>query len=73
MGIDKRPGALPVGIGETLHQALAKLIMWAAGDQAKTEFGNLKLCVALEDGIEVTTHNVGERQLYRVRERRIEE
>ena len=30
-----------MGIGETLRQALAKLVMRAAGEQAKTACGNL--------------------------------
>ena len=46
VALDKRPGVLSVGIEETLHQALAKLVMRAAGDQAKTECGNLQLCAA---------------------------
>ena len=37
----KRPWVRPVGIGETLCQALAKLVMKAAGDQAKTACGNI--------------------------------
>ena len=35
VALDKRPGVRPVGIGETLRQALAKLVMRAAGEQAK--------------------------------------
>ena len=50
--LDKRLGVCPVGIGETLRQALAKLVMRAAGDQAKTVCGNLYLCAGLEAGIE---------------------
>ena len=34
--LDKRPGVRPVGIGETLRRALDKLVMRAAGCQAKT-------------------------------------
>ena len=71
--LDKRPGVRPVGIGYLLRQALAKLVMRAAGDQAKTECGNLQLCAGLEAGIEGATHAVGHRRLARVRERRGEE
>ena len=71
--LDKRPSVRPVGIGYSLHQALAKLVMRAAGDQAKTECGNLQLCAGLEAGIEGATHAVGHRRLARVRERRGEE
>ena len=53
---DKRPGVRPVGIGETLRWALAKLVMRAAGDQAKTACDNLELCAGLEAGIEGATH-----------------
>ena len=41
VALDKRPGVRPVGIGETLRWALAKLVMRAAGDQAKTAYGTL--------------------------------
>ena len=62
----------PVGIGETLCQALAKLVMRASGDQAKMDCGNLQLCVGLEAGIEGATHAVGQRRLKRSRVRRSE-
>ena len=32
VALDKRPRVCPVGIGETLHQVLAKLVVRAAGD-----------------------------------------
>ena len=63
VALDKRPGVCPVGIGETLRRDLAKLIMRAAGDQAKIACGNLKLCPGLEDSIEGTTYSVGKRQI----------
>ena len=62
----KRPGVRPVGIGETLCRARTKLVTRAAGDQAKTAWGNLQLCAGLEDGIEGATHTVGQRRLERV-------
>ena len=55
-----------------LCRALAKLVMRAAGYQAKTACGNLKLCAGLEDGIEGATHTVGKRRLERLRRRRQE-
>ena len=61
-----------MGIGETLRQALAKLFMRAAGDQAKTACGNLQLCAGLEAGIEEATHAVGQRRITRVRLRQEE-
>ena len=73
VALDKRPGVCPVGIGETLLRALDKLLMRAAGDQAKTECGNLQLCADLEAVIEGATPAVGQRRLERVRERRREE
>ena len=63
----------PVGIGETLRRALDKLVMRAAGDQAKTVCGNLQLCAGLEAVIEGATHTVGKRILEWVRQRRQEE
>ena len=40
-----------MGIGETLRRALAKLVMRAAREQAKTACGNLQLCAGLKAGI----------------------
>ena len=40
-----------MGIGETLLGALAKLVLIAAGEQAKTACGNLQLCAGLKAGI----------------------
>ena len=71
--LDKRPGVHPVGIGETLCRALAKLIMREAGDQAKTACGNLQLCAGLKAVIEGATHAVGQHILERVRGKRLEE
>ena len=47
VALDKRPRVRLVVIGETLRQALAKLVMRAVGDQAKTAYGNLQLCAGL--------------------------
>ena len=71
--LDKRPGVRPVGTGETLCRALAKLVMRAAGEQAKRACVNLQLCAGLEAGIEGATHAVGQRRVERVRARRLEE
>ena len=71
--LDKRPRVCPVSIGETLCRALDKIVMRAAGYQAKTECGNLKLCAGLEVGIEGATHAVGQRRQEREREQLIEE
>ena len=73
VALDKRPRVLPMGIGETLHRALAKLVITAAGDQSKTACGNLKLCASLKAGIKGATHAVGKRRLKRVRQRLGEE
>ena len=56
--LDKIPGVRPMGIGETLCQALVKLVMRAAWYQAKTVCGNLQLCVGLEADMEDATHDV---------------
>ena len=60
------------GPGETLRRALTKLVMRAAGDQAKTACGNLQMCAGLEAGIEGATYAVGQRRLERVRVRQRE-
>ena len=61
--VDKMPGVRPVRIGETLRQALAKIVMRAAGYQAKTVFGNIQLCAGLKAGIEGVTHAVSQKRL----------
>ena len=73
VALDKRIGVRPVGIGETLRMALAKLVTRAAGGQAMTACGNLQLCAGLEAGIEGSTHAVGERILERVQRQRSKE
>ena len=73
VALDKPPRVCPVGIGETLRRALAKLIMRSDGDQAKMACGNLQLCAGLEDSIEGATHAVGQRRLERMQEIRGEE
>ena len=45
--LDNRPGLCPVEIGETIRQALPKLVMREAGDQAKTTCGIMQLCADL--------------------------
>ena len=62
-----------MGIGETFRRALAKLVIRASGEQAKTACGNLQLCAGLKAGIEVATHAVGQRSLDRSRVRRSKE
>ena len=73
VALDKSPGVGPLGIGEKLCRALAKIVMRAAGDQAKTACGNLHLCAGIEAGIEGATHAVGKRRIERVWVRRREE
>ena len=52
-----------MGIGETLRQALTKLVMRAAGEHVKTACGNLRLCAGIKAGIERATHAVGQTRL----------
>ena len=59
VALDKRPGVRPVGIGETLRRALAKLVIRTA----KTVCGNLQLCAGIEAGIEGATHALGQWRL----------
>ena len=56
IALDMRPGVSSVGIGETLCQAIAKLAVRAARDQAKTVYFSLQMCVGLEAGTEGATH-----------------
>ena len=62
IALDKRPVVRPIVIGETLHRAIAKLVMRAAGDQAKTACGSLQLWAGIEAGIEGATHAVAQQQ-----------
>ena len=55
-----------MGISEMLHREIAKLIMRASGDQAKTACVNLQLCAGLEAGIEGVNHAMGERRRDRI-------
>ena len=71
--LDKRPGVHSMGIWETLRRSLAILVMRSARDQAKMLCGNLQLCAGLKAGIEGATHDVGQRRLVRVRDKRSEE
>ena len=64
--LDKRPMVCPVGKGETLRRDLAKLVMKAAGEQAKMACRNLQLYAGLEAGIEGATHDIGQRRVERV-------
>ena len=57
-----RPGVRPIGIWETLRQAITKIVMRAAGDQAKTACKSLQLCAGLEAGIEGATHAMEQRR-----------
>ena len=73
VALDKQPGVRSVELRKTLLRDLAKLVMRAARDQAKTACGNLKLCAGLKAGIKGATHAVGKRRLKRVRQRLGEE
>ena len=72
VALDKQPRVRPVGIGETLCRALAKLVMRASRGWEKTTCGNIQLCAGLEAGIEGATDTMGQRRLARVRERQEE-
>ena len=61
--LDKKTRVLPVGIGETLFRDLAKLVMRAAGYQAKMARGNMQLCAGLKSGIEGETHAMVQKKL----------
>ena len=73
VSLDKRLGVRPVSVGETFCRALAKRVVRAARDQAKTACGNLQMCAGLKAGIEGSTHAVGQQRLERMRVRQGEE
>ena len=56
VALDNCPGVFPVGIGETLRQSIAKLVIRAVGGQANTVCESLQLFADLEAGIEGATH-----------------
>ena len=58
VALDKRPGVRPVGIRDTILQAINKIFMRAEGDQVKMACGSLQICAGLEAGIEGATHVV---------------
>ena len=62
IALDMNHWVSPVGIGETLRQAVANLVMRLAGDRAKTECGSLQLCEGLDAGIERGNQVVAQRQ-----------
>ena len=51
VSLDKKCWVHPVGIRDTLHPALTKLIIREEGGQAKTACGDLQLCTGLEASI----------------------
>jgi hypothetical protein len=65
VALDKQPGVRPVGIGEILRRLIAKMVVRAAGDQAKAACGNRQLCAGLEAGIEGAVHAVRRRRAER--------
>ena len=60
--MDKRSWVRPIGIGETLRRSITKIVMRAAGDQAKTACGILQLCTGIDASIEGATHAVVQNQ-----------
>ena len=58
----KRSGMQPIGIGKSIHWALAKLVVREAGEHENTAYGNLQMCTGLESGTEGGTHAMGERR-----------
>ena len=65
VALDKRPGVRHTGIGNMLRHAIAKVVMRAAGDQAKTACGIIQMCAGVEAGIEGLTHAVAYRRCER--------
>ena len=59
VSLDKRLVVRPVGIGDTLHRDLTKLVLMPEGDQYKLTYGNLQLCAGLEARIDGATHDEG--------------
>ena len=72
VALDKSPGVRPVGIGGALLQTLAKLVMRAAWDQAKTACGNIQLFAGLEASVEGSKHSICQQRLEKARSRQRE-
>ena len=62
VALDKRPGEYPIGKGETLRQAITKVVMRAEGYQANMGFDSLQLWSGLDTGIEGETQAVAQRR-----------
>ena len=52
----------PIGIGETLYQAIYRIIMRATGDQEKMNCSILQLCAGIEASIKGATHAMVQRR-----------
>ena len=59
---NKSLGVHPVEVGETLCQALDKLVVSTYEDQSKMACGNLYMCACLEASIDGAIYAVGQRQ-----------
>ena len=62
VALDMHPRGIPAGIGGSLRQSIAKLVMRVAGDKAKTACGILQLCASSEAVIEGATHTMAQRR-----------
>ena len=52
----------PMGIGETLHLALWKIVLRSDGDQAKRACASIKIYAGLEADIEGATYAIGQKK-----------
>ena len=58
IGIDKYPGVITAGFGETWGRIMAKCILAVSDLGYKETFGTEKLCSEVDVGIEVGIHSM---------------
>ena len=58
VGIDKKPGTRPIGIGEVFRRLWAKCIIEVCGKQATAACNNRNLCAGLPAGMEGAIHAI---------------
>ena len=58
IALDKCPGIIPVGIGETWCRLLANCLLWLTGQEEKAAYGTDQLEGGMEEGIEGAIYSI---------------